>query len=618
MKDQGRTKKGLIEENILLKEKIRERERRESSNVPVKKSFGKSEEFFKAIIQNSLDVIIVVDEQANITYVSPSVERVLGYKPDELVGTRTLDLIAPDDKKRSIEDFRKALLIKESLISNDFHLKHKNGTERIMEGVGTNLLDNPNVAGFVMNARDITDRKMAEDALLASRAQLYNALEMAHLGHWEYDVADDLFIFNDPFYKIFRTTAEDVGGYTMRSEDYARRFVYPDDIDTVGEEIRKAIETTDPFFNRQIEHRMIYADGTIGYISVRFFIVKDSHGRTVKTYGVNQDITERKQVEAKLRQQTDAMDAAVDGMALLDEKGEYIYLNRAHVIVYGYESAEELIGKSWRALYDSEELQRFDQEIMPEFHRKGYWSGEAVGVKKDGSTFPQAVSLTAMVNGGLICVVRDITESKRVEESLENTLESLRKAFGATIQVMVAAVESRDPYTAGHQLRTANLARAIATEMGLSRDRIEGIRMAGSIHDIGKLSIPAEILSKPTEPTAIEFSLIKEHPRKGYEILKGVESPWPLAQIVYQHHERMDGSGYPRGLKGDEILVEARIMAVADVVEAMASNRPYRPMRGLNTALEEIEKNKGVLYDTDAVNACLRLFREKGFQLKGK
>ena len=164
-------------------------------------------------------------------------------------------------------------------------------------------------------------------------------------------------------------------------------------------------------------------------------------------------------------------------------------------------------------------------------------------------------------------------------------------------------------------MRVADLARAIATEMGLSQDTIEAIRMAGPIHDIGKLSIPAEILSKPKKLTEIEFSLIKEHARTGYEMLKDVESPWPLAQIVYQHHERMDGSGYPRNLKGDEILMEARIMAVADVVEAMASHRPYRPGLGIDAGLEEIEKNRGTHYDNAVVDACLRLFREKGLRL---
>jgi putative nucleotidyltransferase with HDIG domain len=180
---------------------------------------------------------------------------------------------------------------------------------------------------------------------------------------------------------------------------------------------------------------------------------------------------------------------------------------------------------------------------------------------------------------------------------------------------LISALEARDPYTAGHQSRVAHLACAIATEMGLSQEKIEGILMAGSIHDVGKLSIPAEILSKPTKLTNTEFSIIKEHSKSGYEMLKDVESPWPLAEIVYEHHERMNGSGYPRNLKGDEILMEARIMAVADVVEAIASHRPYRPSLGIETALEEIEKNKGILYDNAVVDACLKLFREKGYQL---
>jgi len=330
---------------------------------------------------------------------------------------------------------------------------------------------------------------------------------------------------------------------------------------------------------------------------------------------LQQELADRKLADAKLRQQTDAMDAAIDGMAILNAESEYIYLNKAHVEVYGYENAGELIGKSWRILYDSDVLQRFDQEIMPEFGRKGDWSGEAIGKKKDGSKFPQELSLTAMADGGLICVVRDITDRKRVEEELQLTLESLRNAVGVTIQVLVSAVEVRDPYTAGHQLRVADLARAIATDMGLCQDKIEGIRMTASIHDIGKLSIPAEILSKPTKLTEIEFSLIKEHAQSGYEMLKNVASPWPLAQIVYQHHERMNGSGYPRNLKGDEILMEARIMAVADVVEAIASHRPYRAALGIEAALEEIEKNNGILYDNAVVDACLRLFREKGYHL---
>ena len=216
---------------------------------------------------------------------------------------------------------------------------------------------------------------------------------------------------------------------------------------------------------------------------------------------------------------------------------------------------------------------------------------------------------------GRVWNFRDITARKRTEEKLVDTLKSLRRAVNTTIQVMVSSVETRDPYTAGHQLRTADLARTIATEMGLPQEKIDGIRMAGSIHDIGKLSIPTEILVKPTKLSEIEFSLIKEHARNGYEILKDVESSWPLAEMVYQHHERMDGSGYPRRLKGNDILMEARILAVADVVEAMASHRPYRPAIGINAALDEITRNRGVLYDPEVVDACLKIFNEKSYQM---
>ena len=241
----------------------------------------------------------------------------------------------------------------------------------------------------------------------------------------------------------------------------------------------------------------------------------------------------------------------------------------------------------------------FHCAMIKEYSKKDLLLAERVGTQIAG----------AIVNAQLFL------ERKQAGEQLQKALDSLRNAVNTTIQVMVSTVEARDPYTAGHQLKSANLARAIATEMGLSQDKIESIRMAGSIHDIGKISIPAEILSKPTKLSEIEFSLIKEHARKGFEMLKDVESPWPLAEIVYQHHERIDGSGYPRNLKGEDICIEARILSVSDVVEAMASHRPYRAGLGIEAALHEIEQNKGIFYDNTVADACLRLFREKGFQL---
>lgn len=207
-------------------------------------------------------------------------------------------------------------------------------------------------------------------------------------------------------------------------------------------------------------------------------------------------------------------------------------------------------------------------------------------------------------------IALDITERKQAEEELRLSLEKLRKAMDQTIQAMSFTVEIRDAYTASHQRRVAELATAIAEEMGLSKEQIEGIRLAAAIHDIGKISTPAEILNKAGRLTEIEFSIIKSHPQVGFEILKKIEFPWPIAKIVLQHHERLDGSGYPMGLRKDESMLEARILSVADVVEAMSSHRPYRPALGLEEALKEITQKKGILYDPGVVNSCLKLFQK--------
>ncbi|MEK7369608.1 MAG: HD domain-containing phosphohydrolase, partial [Planctomycetota bacterium] len=240
-----------------------------------------------------------------------------------------------------------------------------------------------------------------------------------------------------------------------------------------------------------------------------------------------------------------------------------------------------------------------------------------IGSRRAGAFTREDMTTAEQIAGQLSVALENSLLFKKLEESLEERkqdLEKLRKALGGIIRVLVATVETRDPYTAGHQQRVAHLARAIAAEMGLSLGQIEGIRMASAIHDIGKIAVPAEILSKPGKITETEFDIIKTHPQVGYDILKGIEFPWPVARIVLQHQERLDGSGYPAGLKGDEIITEARILAVADVVEAMASHRPYRPALGIDKALEEISKSKGILYDANVVDVCVRLFREKGFK----
>ncbi|HRV05796.1 MAG TPA: HD-GYP domain-containing protein, partial [Candidatus Saccharicenans sp.] len=214
---------------------------------------------------------------------------------------------------------------------------------------------------------------------------------------------------------------------------------------------------------------------------------------------------------------------------------------------------------------------------------------------------------------GQVIVFKDVTSRRQTEQELQESWARLRRALKGTIQAISTTIEMRDPYTAGHQRRVAQLAEAVAREMNLPEVKIEGIRFAAQIHDIGKIYVPAEILSKPTKLTDLEYTIIKTHPQAGYEILKNIEFPWPIAEIVLQHHERLNGSGYPAGLKDGEILLEARILAIADVVEAMSSHRPYRPSFGIDKALDEIRLNNGLLYEPEAVAACQRLFLEKAF-----
>ncbi len=334
------------------------------------------------------------------------------------------------------------------------------------------------------------------------------------------------------------------------------------------------------------------------------------------------DITGRKQMEEAIRLSEERYRTIIEeideGYYEVDLDGHLTFCNDSMVRQLQY-SSEELIGMHYRTYIPEEEWQ-----IVYQTFNQSFRTGEIIkwfpvtNIRKDGMPIFAEDSISCRRNQkgriiGFRGISRDITERKQAEEKLNQTLENLRKAMGGIIQVISATVETRDPYTAGHQRRTADLARAIAGEMGLAEDQRDGLRMAGTIHDLGKVSIPAEILSKPTRLTEIEYKLIKTHSQTGYDILKDIDFPWPIAEVVLQHHERIDGSGYPRGLKGEEISLEAQILMVADVVEAMASYRPYRPALGVDAALEEIEKNKGILYDLKVVEVCLKLFREKGF-----
>jgi len=315
------------------------------------------------------------------------------------------------------------------------------------------------------------------------------------------------------------------------------------------------------------------------------------------------------------------LESTADGIIVVDLSGRVISFNRR------FQTMCDISDELMETMDDNQILNHFMQQVDGSKHfiekvQQIYDNPEEEVVDiinlKDGRIF-ERVSLPQKMGNktiGRVWNFRDITESRRSEEELQETLKTLRRALGGTIQAMALTVEKKDPYTAGHQQRVSDLARAIATEMRLPKQIIDGIRLAGSIHDIGKTCVPADILSKPGKLTDHEFGIIKTHPEVGFEILKGVRFPWPIAKTIYQHHERLDGTGYPRGLAGSDIIIEARVIAVADVVEAISTHRPYRAALGMNVAIDEIVRGCGTIYDADAVDTCLKLLTQKKYRFK--
>ena len=370
--------------------------------------------------------------------------------------------------------------------------------------------------------------------------------------------------------------------------------------------------------NYSSEQNIQRPDGTRAFIQTTFNIISTIKGFLL--ISVNRDITKRKKLEEELKIITErlelAMDAGEHGFWDWNLDTDDVYFSTCYYTMLGYKPGELPMRKeTWANLMHSEDrkiilpiVEKYVANAEPyevEFRLKtkdGDWKwisgrGKSYNIDKNG------------ISHRAVGVHVDITKRKQAEEKLKKTLN-------ATIETMSKIIEVKDPYTAGHQQRVSQLAVSISKELNLPQEQVEGIRTASLIHDIGKIAIPTEILSKSTVLTDIEFNLIKEHSQIGHDILKSIDFAYPIAQIVLQHHERINGLGYPNQLKGDEILLEAKILGVADVVEAMSSHRPYRPALGIDAALEEITQNKGILYDSKAADACLKLFKEKGFKFE--
>lgn len=362
------------------------------------------------------------------------------------------------------------------------------------------------------------------------------------------------------------------------------------------------------------------------HAGARDYVLKDRLARLApavqRALSAEQGARARKAAEKALRESEAKFRALVESTSdwiwEINERAVYTYASPQVYVLLGYR-VEEIIGKTPFDLMPPTEAEqdkaRF-KAILAE--KKHFWLLENTFLHKDGRMVFLETSAAPMFDAlgvfkGYRGIDRDITERKEAEKERQGNAAKLEQILLQTIEAIAATVEARDPYTAGHQQRVAVLASAIASEIGISDDKLHGLYLAASIHDLGKIRIPAEILSKPGKLNPVEFELIKTHPQAGYDIIKDLQFPWSIAQMVLQHHERLDGSGYPQGLKADQILLEAKILAVADVVEAMSSHRPYRPGLGLDVALEEITRQRGVLYDPVVVDSCITLFREKKF-----
>ena len=586
--------------------------------MQVNDELRKSEEKYRLIAENTADLIVVTDMNLHFTYVSPSIMRTHGFTVEEAMNMTLDQVLTPGSLQNLLTINEEEMKLEATGTADPRRIRRleiegykKDGSIIWLESSVSNQRDEENrPIGILAVSRDITDRKQAEEKLRSSEEKFRALTETT---------ASATLVVQGEKFRYVNPAFERLSEYTLQDLQELRFWdiIHPDFQQLVKE--RGFARQRNEKLPTRYEFKYVTKSGKTRWLDFSATYIEFENKPALMANGF--DITERKQIEAALIESEikyrRIFESFEDIYYQIDENGIIRVVSPSVYRLTGW-SPDELIGKPASDIYVRPEDQ---EKLLAELARNGFLRDYEILVKKKDGTHVYASLVASILTDpdgrarGISGTLRDITGRKQAEVKLQQTLESLRKAFGVTIGVMVAAIEMRDPYTAGHQNRVANLARTIAMEMKLPQDKIDGILMAGSIHDIGKLSIPSEILTKPTNLTNLEFSLIKEHSRSGYEMLKDVESPWPLAEIVYQHHERMNGSGYPRNLKGDEILLESQILAVADVVEAMGCHRPYRPTLGIDAALEEITKNKGILYDNNVVDACLKLFREKGYQL---
>jgi PAS domain S-box-containing protein len=578
------------------------------------------DEKYKTILDSIDNGYYEVDMAGNLTFFNDSLCRIWGYSREELMGMNNRHYTDEENAKKLYETFNKVYRTEIPTKALDWQIRRKDGSTAFIEAsVAIRKDSTGNKIGFKGIVRDITERKYAEQQLRQNQFFLIKSQEVAQIGSYQVDSKTGHWISSSTLDKIlgidenYQKTAQ--GWYNI---------IHPDERKDIKRFMYETIKIH-RHHNFDKEFRIVRQnDRQERWVNARGELTYDPNGNTTNMIGTIQDITEHKRMEDEIleseRRYRSIIENAQEGIFQASTDTKRISVNNAFAHILGYNSPQDVYNcisdVTKQVVVDTNEFQKVREILRRDGSIKSY---ETQLYRKDKSLIWVSMSITAIQDsrGGVVYhgIVEDITPKKKLEEQRQASLQSLRKSLGATINAMSATVEARDPYTAGHQRRVSDLARSIATEMKLSRDQIDCIRLAGMIHDLGKISVPSEILTKPTRLSNLEFELIRTHSEAGYSILKDIDFPWPIARIVLEHHERIDGSGYPNKLKADELLLESKIISIADVVEAISSNRPYRPAVGIHAALEEIEKNKGILYDRAAAEACLKLFREKHYKM---
>ncbi|HWR69938.1 MAG TPA: PAS domain S-box protein, partial [Dehalococcoidia bacterium] len=587
-----------------------------------------SEQRYRLLAENVSDVIWVTDMNLRPTYFSPSVTRLLGRTVEEAMAGSMETALTPHSIETASQLFADAVAREKEktraasgVPTVELEFKRKDGSTVWADTTVSFVRDSDGHPTAILGVlHDITKRKMAEEALKASEQRFKTIFEESPIASTVHDSVGRLTDMN----------RASLGLYGLSSPGEAKGPALFDDPglpDSAKQALRcgKVWRYEGPFdFDRAVKAGL-YNTTKSGRAWLRLVMAALGRNQSGEPSGyvcLTEDITERRRMEEALRTSEERfrnlVETTTDWVWEVNAAGICTFSSHRIRDILGYEP-EEVVGKTPTDFLPADEVSRLTSLLAPPVvqpERAALF--DVAFLHKDGRRVVVETSAVPFFNAdgavvGYRGIARDITEREDMKRQLQQGLRKLEGTMDRTIQAISQIVETRDCFTAGHQRRTSQLSCAIAQGMGLPAEQVQVVRIAALLHDLGKIAVPTEVLSKPGRLSEIEFSMIKTHCQVGYDILKTVDFPWPIADIVRQHHERLDGSGYPYGLRDKDIVLEARILGVADVVEAMTSHRPYRPALGIEKALEEISRNSGRLYDADTVQACLELFNVKGF-----